>query len=40
MMSAALFCAVPTLIYTLYRLKGGISRALKGYRLAKPESWF
>ena len=40
MLSGALLCAVPTLLYTVYRLQHGITRALKGHRLAKPESWF
>ena len=39
MLSGALLCAVPTLIYTVYRLQNGISRAIKGHRLSKPESW-
>lgn len=30
----------PVLPYVLYRLIRGLSRAAKGYRLAKPRSWF
>ncbi len=39
MIVAGLFCLLPTLGYIAYRLIHGFSRALKGYRLAKPKSW-
>ncbi|QQG36170.1 MAG: hypothetical protein HYS17_11890 [Micavibrio aeruginosavorus] len=40
MVSAAIVCVVPVIGYIAYRLSRGLNRALKGYRLQKPQSWF
>lgn len=40
MICAVALCTVPTLGYMAYRLARGMSRAFKGYRLAKPQAWF
>jgi uncharacterized membrane protein len=37
---AALIAAVPVVPYLLMRYARGLSRAVKGYRLANPKSWF
>lgn len=29
----------PTILYFIYRVANGYSRAMKGYRIAKPKSW-
>ena len=31
---------MPSLIYIAYRIWKGLSRAVKGYRIARPKSWF
>lgn len=40
MICAVALCTIPTLGYVVYRLTRGMSRALKGYRLANPQAWF
>lgn len=40
MISAAMICIVPVVGYITYRLSRGLSRALKGYRLPRPQAWF
>ena len=30
----------PGLFYFIYRMANGLSRAIKGYRIAKPKGWF
>lgn len=37
---SALIAAVPILIYFGYRYGKGLSRAMKGYRMMDPKSWF
>lgn len=39
LMVAVLIGAAPPLIYMAYRFIRGVSRAVKGYRLANPKSW-
>jgi uncharacterized membrane protein len=29
----------PAMVYILYRIASGLSRAVRGYRMAKPKSW-
>ena len=36
---AVLIAAAPALLYMSYRFIRGVSRAVKGYRLANPKSW-
>ena len=38
--NAALIAALPLMLYLGYRFTKGLGRALKGYRLANPKSWF
>lgn len=33
-------CIGPTILYIVYRLAKGMSRAFKGYRMAHPRAWF
>src|SRR5690606_25938824 len=40
LMISMLIGAGPVLLYFLYRFMRGISRALGGYRMASPKSWF
>ncbi len=37
---SAIIAALPLIIYLVMRLTKGLSRAVKGYRLASPKSWF
>jgi len=37
---SALIAGGPIILYMGYRVFQGLSRALKGYRIAKPKSWF
>lgn len=39
-MTAALIAGGPIVIYFIYRLYKGGSRAFKGYRVANPKAWF
>ncbi|HOO80903.1 MAG TPA: hypothetical protein PK513_00175 [Alphaproteobacteria bacterium] len=38
--NAVVIAGAPVVIYMTYRLIKGLSRASKGYRLAKPKGWF
>lgn len=38
--NSVIIAAGPVLLYMAYRLIKGLSRAIKGYRLAKPRVWF
>ncbi len=40
LMNTMLIIALPLMVYMGYRLAKGLLRAMKGYRLAKPRSWF
>ncbi|MEM7680048.1 MAG: hypothetical protein AAF182_03490 [Pseudomonadota bacterium] len=40
LVTGGIIVAVPPLLYFSVRLVRGLSRALKGYRLADPTSWF
>lgn len=40
LITGGIIVAVPPLLYFSVRLVRGLSRALKGYRLADPHSWF
>lgn len=35
-----LFCGGPVIVYFVYRLAGGMNRALKGHRIGNVKSWF
>lgn len=37
---AALITIIPTLLYFIFRYVKGLSRAIKGYRVANPKNWF
>jgi uncharacterized membrane protein len=38
-MKASLVTVVPAILYFVYRIGNGFSRACKGYRIANPKSW-
>lgn len=38
--NSVIIAAAPILLYMAYRMIKGLSRAIKGYRLAKPQVWF
>lgn len=40
LLKSTLIAGGPIILYLLYRLFKGGSRALKGYRIANPKSWF
>lgn len=40
LLNATLIAGIPVLLYLLFRLFKGGSRALKGYRVANPKGWF
>jgi uncharacterized membrane protein len=37
---AATIAALPLVLYLVLRITKGLSRAIKGYRIANPEEWF
>ncbi len=39
MITASTFAIGPSILYFVYRVANGISRAGKGYRIANPKSW-
>ena len=39
LIAAGVICLIPSATYITYRIAKGFSRALKGYRLAKPKAW-
>lgn len=39
MVTAMLAFVAPPILYFVYRIGNGYSRAIKGYRIAKPKSW-
>lgn len=38
-LKASLMTVVPAILYFVYRIGNGFSRACKGYRIANPKSW-
>lgn len=40
LVNAVIIAGAPLVIYVVYRLAKGVSRAMKGYRIANPKSWF
>ena len=40
LMNTMIITAMPLFIYIGYRFAKGLGRAMKGYRLANPQSWF
>jgi uncharacterized membrane protein len=40
LVNCTVIAGVPILVYMAYRFTRGLMRAAKGYRLAKPKSWF
>jgi uncharacterized membrane protein len=40
LITAGVITILPGLVYFAVRFVRGLSRAIKGYRLAKPKAWF
>lgn len=40
LLNALIIAGGPIMLYMVYRLAKGVNRAMKGYRLADPKSWF
>ncbi len=40
LMNCTVIAAAPIMVYMAYRFTRGLLRAVKGYRVAKPKSWF